>query len=60
LGRRPSGRSSTNGSRSQASTFSCTISFDSANVAAASAGSSSRGIASRRRAAIAVVPSSVP
>ena len=44
--------------RSQDSAFSCTTSFDSANVAAASAGSSAGGIGSRPRADTAVVPKS--
>ena len=44
------GASSTNGRRIQLSTFSCTTSLDSAKLAAASAGSSARGIGARPRA----------
>jgi hypothetical protein len=56
----PSGRSSTNGCRNQVSTFSCTISFESANDAAARTGTSARGTGSQRRLVAATAPSSAP
>jgi hypothetical protein len=54
----PPGLSSTNGWRIHVSTFSCTISLESVNVAAASAGTSVAGIGGRRRAESAVPASS--
>ena len=52
--------SSTNGRRTQLSTFSCTTSLDSAKLAAASAGSSAFGIGACPRALTAVPASSAP
>ena len=60
FGRRPSGRSSTNGLRTQVSTFSCTTSLESANVAADSGTSSRGGIASRPAERAASAASAVP
>jgi len=54
FGRRPVGASSTNGRRIHVSTFSWTTSFDSVNVAAASAGSSAFESGARPRAEAAV------